>query len=75
MMSSARQQDLQRQIAARAIAKGLVKRLAHAEWHRKGNEAQCAQRASEAILQESRRTGISAVWIKSCMLRIQRGVL
>lgn len=39
----------QDRIAARALAKRLVKELGAMEWHRKGNEKECAQRVSEAV--------------------------
>ncbi len=63
----------QDRIAARAIAKRLVKELSGMEWHRKGNEKECSQRVSESVLRESRNNGISPLLLKSFMLRLQRG--
>ena len=60
-------------IVARRIAKRLVKELATMEWHRKGNEKECAQRVSEAVNREARNSGMNPLLIKSFMLRLQRG--
>lgn len=60
-------------IAARHIAKRLVKELCAMEWHRKGNEKECAQRVSEAVNREARNNGLSPLLIKSFMLRLQDG--
>ena len=46
-------------IAARRIAKRLVAELGKMEWHRRGNEAECAQRVSEAIQREARNSGLA----------------
>ena len=62
-------------VAARALAKRLVKELGSMEWHRRGNEAECAQRVSEAVNREARNSGLNQLLIKSCMLRIQRGLI
>lgn len=62
-------------IAARALAKRLVAELGKMEWHRRGNEAECAKRVSEAVNREARNSGLSQLLIKSCMLRIQRGLI
>lgn len=61
--------------AARAIGKALVKELSGMEWHHKGNEAECAKRVALAIAKRSAETGIPAIWIKSCMVRIQAGLI
>lgn len=71
-MKQATEQD---RIAARALAKRLVKELSAMEWHRRGNEAECARRVSEAVNREARNSGFSQLLIKSCMLRIQRGLI
>lgn len=63
----------QDRIAARALAKRLVKELGAMEWHRRGNEAECARRVSEAVNREARNSGLNQLLIKSCMLRLQRG--
>ena len=63
----------QDRIAARALAKRLVKELWAMEWHRKGNEKECAQRVSEAIQREARNSGLNTLLLKSFMLRLQRG--
>lgn len=60
-------------IAARAIAKRLVKELSGMEWHRKGNEKECAIRVSEAIQRESEKSGFSPLLLKSFMMRLQDG--
>lgn len=65
----------QDRISARALAKRLVKELGAMEWHRKGNEKECAQRVSEAIQREARNSGLNPLLLKSCMLRIQRGII
>lgn len=65
----------QDRIAARALAKRLVKELGAMEWHRKGNEKECAQRVSEAVNREARNSGLNPLLLKSCMLRIQRGLI
>lgn len=62
-------------IAARALGKALVKELGQMEWHRKGNESECAKRVTEALKRKEAETGIPAIWIKSMMLRIQRGLV
>lgn len=62
-------------IVARLLAKRLVKELGVMEWHRKGNEKECAIRASEAIQREARNSGLNPLLLKSCMLRIQRGII
>lgn len=59
--------------AARAIGKALVKELSLMEWHRKGNEAECAKRTAEAIARRANESGIPAIWLKSYMVRIQAG--
>lgn len=65
----------QDRIAARALAKRLVKELEVMEWHRNGNEKECAQRVSGAIQREARNSGLNPLLLKSCMLRIQRGII
>lgn len=65
----------QDRIAARALAKRLVKELEAMEWHRHGNEKECAIRASETVNREARNFGINPLLLKSCMLRIQRGII
>ena len=60
-------------IAARRIAKRLVAELGKMEWHRRGNEAECAKRVSEAVNREARNNGLSPLLIKSFMLRLQDG--
>lgn len=63
----------QDRIAARAIAKRLVKELEVMEWHRRGNESECAQRVSEAIQREARNSGVSPLLLKSMIYRLQSG--
>lgn len=63
----------QDRIAARALAKRLVKELCAMEWHRKGNEKECAKRVSEAVNREARNSGLSPLLLKSFMLRLQDG--
>lgn len=63
----------QDRIAARAIAKRLVKELGVMEWHRKGNEKECSRRVSEAVRRESEKSGLSPLLLKSFMLRLQDG--
>ena len=63
----------QDRIAARALAKRLVKELEAMEWHRKGNEKECSKRVSEAIQREARNSGLNPLLLKSFMLRLQRG--
>lgn len=63
----------QERIVARLLAKRLVKELVVMEWHRKGNEKECAQRASEAIQREDRNSGLSPLLLKSYMLMLQDG--
>lgn len=63
----------QDRIAAMLLAKRLVKELEDMEWHRKGNEKECAQRVSEAVNREARNSGLSPLLIKSFMLRLQDG--
>ena len=63
----------QDRIAARALAKRLVKELGGMEWHRRGNESECAQRVAEAVNREARSSGLNPLLIKSFMLRLQRG--
>lgn len=59
--------------AAMALAKRLVKELGGMEWHRRGNESECAQRVSEAIQREARNSGLNPLLIKSMMYRLQSG--
>lgn len=63
----------QDRIAARALAKRLVKELVVMEWHRKGNEKECAQRVSEAVNREARNSGVSPLLLKSMIYRLQSG--
>lgn len=63
----------QDRIAARALAKRLVKELEAMEWHRRGNESECAQRVAEAVNREAINNGLSPLLIKSFMLRLQDG--
>ena len=63
----------QERIVARLLAKRLVKELGAMEWHRKGNEKECAQRVSDAVNREARNSGLNPLLIKSFMLRLQRG--
>lgn len=65
----------QERIVARLLAKRLVKELGAMEWHRKGNEKECAQRVSDAVNREARSSGLNPLLLKSCMLRIQRGII
>ena len=60
-------------IAARRIAKRLVAELGKMEWHRRGNEAECAQRVAEAVNREARNNGLNPLLLKSFMMRLQRG--
>ena len=70
LMKQATEQD---RIAARALAKRLVKELGKMEWHRRGNEAECARRVSEAVNREARNNGLNPLLLKSFMMRLQRG--
>lgn len=63
----------QDRIAARALAKRLVKELESMPWHRKGNEKECAQRVSEAVNREARNSGVSPLLLKSMIYRLQSG--
>ena len=63
----------QDRIAARALAKRLVKELEAMEWHRKGDEKECAQRVSEAIQRDARNSGLNPLLIESMMCRLQSG--
>lgn len=63
----------QDRIAARALAKRLVKELEAMEWHRRGNESECAQRVAEAVNRDAGNSGLSPLLIKSFMLRLQDG--
>lgn len=60
-------------IAARAIAKGLIKRIQNEPWYRLKNETQCAIEISKAVNQAANQHGIPALWLKSMVLRISRG--
>lgn len=60
-------------IAARAPAKRLVAELGGMEWHRKGNESECAKRVSDAVNREARNFGLNPLLLKSMMYRLQRG--
>ena len=60
-------------IAARLLAKRLVAELGKMEWHRRGNEAECALRVAEAVNREARNSGLNPLLLKSFMLRLQRG--
>lgn len=60
-------------IAARLLAKRLVAELGKMEWHRRGNEAECAKRVSEAVNREARNSGLNPLLLKSYMLRLQDG--
>lgn len=62
----------QDRIAARALAKRLVRELEAMEWHR-GNESECAQRVAEAVNREARNSGMNPLLIKSMMYRLQSG--
>ena len=63
----------QDRIAARALAKRLVKELEVMEWHRKGNEKECAQRVSEAVNREARNSGLNPLLLKSMIYRLRSG--
>lgn len=63
----------QERIVARLLAKRLVKELGDMEWHRKGNEKECAQRVSEAVQREARNSGVSPLLLKSMIYRLQSG--
>lgn len=63
----------QDRIAARALAKLLVKELGAMEWHRKGNESECAQRVAESVNREARNSGLNPLLLKSMMYRLQSG--
>lgn len=60
-------------IAARLLAKRLVADLSKMEWHRRGNEAECARRVSEAVNREAINSGLNPLLIKSMMYRLQSG--
>lgn len=70
LMKTATEQD---RIAARALAKKLVAELGKMEWHRRGNEAECARLVSEAVNREARNNGLNPLLLKSFMMRLQRG--
>lgn len=63
----------QDRIAARLLAKRLVAELGKMEWHRRGNEAECAKRVSEAVNREAINSGLNPLLLKSYMLRLQDG--
>ena len=63
----------QDRIAARLLAKRLVKELGAMEWHRKGNEKECAIRVSEAIHREAKNNGLNPLLLKSFLYRLSRG--
>ena len=63
----------QERIVARLLAKRLVKELGSMEWHKRGNESECAQRVAEAVNREARNSGLNPLLLKSFMLRLQRG--
>lgn len=63
----------QERIVARRIAKRLVKELEIMEWHRRGNESECAQRVADAVNREARNSGLNPLLIKSMMYRLQSG--
>ena len=63
----------QDRVAARALAKRLMKELEAMEWHRHGNEKECAQRVAEAVNREARNSGINPLLLKSMMYRLQSG--
>lgn len=62
-------------IAARRIAKALVEELRPVIGAHMGPYEELSRIISEAIQRESRKTGISELFIKSNMLRIQDGRL
>lgn len=63
----------QDRIADRALAKRLVKELGGMEWHRRGNESECAQRVAEAVNREAINSVLNPLLIKSMMYRLQSG--
>ena len=63
----------QERIVARRIAKRLVKELEAMEWHRRGNESECAQRVAEAVNREARNSGLNPLLLKSMIYRLRSG--
>ena len=60
--------------ATRAVAKAIIKKSEAEKWKRLGNEKVSELVGKEVNLQ-AMLTGIDSMWIKSTMMRIQRGVM
>ena len=60
--------------ATRAIAKAIIKKSEAEKWKRLGSE-KVSELVGKEVNMQAMLTGIDSLWIKSTMMRIQRGVM
>ena len=60
--------------ATRAIAKSIITKSEAEKWKRLGSE-KVSELVGKEVNMQAMLTGIDSLWIKSTMMRIQRGVM
>ena len=60
--------------ATMAIAKAIIKKSEAEKWKRLGSE-KVSELVGKEVNMQAMLTGIDSLWIKSTMMRIQRGVM
>lgn len=58
---------------ANKVARRLIKHVKSQPWFRRKNEAEFSLKLTEAVNKSACETGIPAPWLKSFMMRIERG--
>ena len=64
--------DNEKDIASK-VARKLIKHAATQPWYRKKNEAECSRELTAMVTDAARQYGLPAIWLKSFIMRIQRG--
>lgn len=67
------QSEMER-IATRRIAKAIIEQAAAEEWRKLKDESQVAAKVGQAVAQKSMQHGIDSLYIKSAIMRMQRGM-
>jgi len=61
-------------IATRRIAKAIIEQADMEGWRKLKDESEIAAKVSQAVAQKSMQHGIDSLYIKSAIMRMQRGV-
>lgn len=67
------QSEMER-IATRRIAKAIIELAELDEWRKLDSESEVAAKVGQAVAQKSMQHGIDSLYIKSAIMRMQRGM-